>query len=767
MKYIFTFLLLYGFQTLFGQETSDLTPEERAYLFHIVKKSPILENNMGRFFEYKGPEVRLMNKELNFDSIESYIILHPESLFLRTSEISKCPKGILAEAANKMALWELNKALLEARQTDELTNYKTQYANFESLLIQFLPPAAIKTEDDEVLLNKKIMPFINPSLSFEDKSALLSSMNFLNEDEQLSCMIALNKAINTYVKNRSFEIYTQIGGEAETFENILIAAGDGSETSGLLNEREKDENNKWNKGLPKAVGLFPYESNLKAPERRQKTALESIPMPIIDFTTIGENRLTQMHFDVWGYNSKKQTTVVIHRNGLSYHLFGSAETRFLSPDSSFSDGQTFQSVIDNLKTSKIDVLYEKIYGKKGFDFQIKEAMERKDKVELEINKEEHNYSDITQNPITTSSKANRKAKKARKKAIKNSGKSGGKSGIPGVTTYSKKKIRRKEQHQISNLWGEFEYLTKLIKDLEKEKQNAIDLMAVYQRKMDSYTTAMGTNWARFTEEDGVYTFQDSTTFDIYTQEFTFKADTIKTPFEVQLIAIPDGPMGLSFDEVMLHVNMIDAKPGFDARLQFSANDLFPPNEWRIENKLLKDEDSVSIHLFFEALLNKKIEFQAIARGNGIGKWNGVQTVRSENSTELENYPGNSLEERLKNRMDTSLLRLRSTSINIDLNRGIFLEVNTFTDPVKSTIRPMNTSHISESTKYNLSNNDYLSALRAAQVISMLKNELNVYAGKFLTREEATIVIDRLNKKLDGTRISCGATSFKWQELLGK
>ena len=111
-------------------------------------------------------------------------------------------------------------------------------------------------------------------------------------------------------------------------------------------------------------------------------------MPMIDLQTVGENKQTQIHFDVWGYNSKKQTTVVIQRNGISYHLFGSNDTRFLSPDSSFNEGKTFQAVINELKTTKIKPIEERIYGKKGYDFQIAEAQRKKDETKLKIDKTE-------------------------------------------------------------------------------------------------------------------------------------------------------------------------------------------------------------------------------------------------------------------------------------------------------------------------------------------------------------------------------------------
>lgn len=764
MKYVYTLLFSIVCFSAFSQGTNTLTPEERSYLFHIVKKSPILDNSIGRYFEYSGPEVRLMNKELNYDSIESYIINNPNSLFIRTGEIEKSPKGIIAEAANKMALWELNKVLLASRQSEnDLEKYRTQYNQFETLLKSKLPASALKTEDGTVGVHKKVLAVLNPSLSFDDKAAMLATFHFLSVEDQLVTIEAMNYAINAYVEKRSYEIFLQLGGTSENFKNILIAAGDGSETSGLLNEREKDENGRWNKGLPKAIGLFPYEAKIIEASKRNKTALEPVRMPAIDFETVGENRLTQLHFDVWGYNSKKQTTVVVERNGKSYHLFGANDTRFLSPDSTYSDGKTFQAVINELEKDKIAKLWDKIYGKRGYDYDIETAKKRKDETEKKINEKEHSYSDVTQGTITTSSKVPNSVKRARKKALKKN--SGGGEFNAQPKTYSDKKTRKKKQTGIVFLYGEYERYKKIIAELEIEKQAAIDLLAIYQRRLDTYRTAMGYHWIEYTEKDGFYTFSDSATFDLYTQEFTFPADTLKTPFEVRLIAIPDGPLSDNADEVMLHVNLVDSKPGFDARVKLNLVDQFESNKWELNNTLLTVSDSVSIRQFFEALLDKKLRFEAIARGQGVGKWNGSNVVRATDRTEWNAYQGGTDAERQRSKMDSSNLRLRSTEVNIFLNRGIQLEINTFTDPVKTNLKATDESIQTELNKYHLSGNDYLSALRTASIIQKLKAELNVLAGTYMTREEAKIIIDRMNKQLDGLKVSCGPTSFKWQELL--
>ena len=234
---------------------------------------------------------------------------------------------------------------------------------------------------------------------------------------------------------------------------------------------------------------------------------------------------------------------------------------------------------------------------------------------------------------------------------------------------------------------------------------------------------------------------------------------------MRLIAIPDGPLSDNADEVMLHVNLVDSKPGFDARVQLNLVDQFESNKWDLNSTLLNPSDSVSIRQFFEALLDKKLRFEAIARGQGVGKWNGSNVVRANDRTEWNAYQGGTDAERQRSKMDSSNLRLRSTEVNIFLNRGIQLEINTFTDPVRTNLKATDESIQTELNKYHLSGNDYLSALRTASIIQKLKAELNVLAGTYMTREEAKIIIDRLNKQLDGLKVSCGPTSFKWQELL--
>ena len=68
-------------------------------------------------------------------------------------------------------------------------------------------------------------------------------------------------------------------------------------------------------------------------------------------------------------------------------------------------------------------------------------------------------------------------------------------------------------------------------------------------------------------------------------------------------------------------------------------------------------------------------------------------------------------------------------------------------------------------KYKLTKNDLLSAFRSAEILNQFKEEINVAAGTYLSRENAKIVIDRFNKEWMKTKISVGKTSLKLSEIL--
>jgi hypothetical protein len=252
-------------------------------------------------------------------------------------------------------------------------------------------------------------------------------------------------------------------------------------------------------------------------------------------------------------------------------------------------------------------------------------------------------------------------------------------------------------------------------------------------------------------------FEDSCTFDIMTQDFTFSPRLTKEDFEVKLIAIPESSLSKNADEVMLHIHQTDGLKNYDARLQINLSDVFGSDKSDLNTTLLTNQDSVAIVQFFEGLLDKKVPFTIRARGAGAGKWNGFQVEKELHPVELAKYP--------TDRNDPEFARLRKSELMVLLNRSVQLEINSYTDPVRSNIEIKNEEINSLMQRYKLSKNDILSAYRTAAILNKFKEEINVLAGTYLDRQKAVSVIDRFNREFAKTRVSVGATSIKIQDLI--
>ncbi len=723
-----------------GQEDTFLTPQNKAYIYHTVRKSPILENNIGRYIVYTGKEITLPNGEVNYDSTEQVIINEPSLLKIYSSEIRKAPKGILAELSNKMAIWELNKTLKAQRSKDlKKEGLEEEYARFELLLIKDLPEEALRQRKNNLEIHPKVLQLNNPMLTFDDKVAMIEGFASWTDQKKMQVIEAYNNAINIWVEERSFELFKKLGGSAELYTNVLTAAGDGSNTSGMFEEREKDERGRFNKGLPKAVGLFPYDPYIGRKENSKKNRDEIQPMgyTIHTFETPGRGKKTNIHLDVWGYNSDKQTTVVIEKGGKYYPLFGSAETRFLSPDSTFGGGLTYYTLIKRLRND-MALLEDKVSGKKGYDHWIEYHEEQKQDKLKEIDKIERELNDIRYSTITTNDEK--------------------------YTTDSQRKKRKKRQEKFVLYHGQLSAIEKKIRELKEDKEKVLTKKQALARRLQQMYDLIGTKWVDFEVNDGFYTFEDSAKFDIFTQEFSFPPSKKQETFQVKLLAIPLSEVSNQFDEVMLHINLTDAKPFYTAQVQLELNDAFDSDDFALKQDLLNDNDSIAVQEFFEALMEKKMYFNIIARGNGIGRIEDGVIKKKKDPETLNVYPGSNDIERAKSREDSTFRSLRKTTLTIFIDRCITLEINSYTDPVKSNFTPPSEDINEYMDKYNLSKNEVLSAYRTFETLQKMRMELNILAGKYLERPEATKVIDRLNEAIQDSRIAVGKTSFKFEEF---
>ena len=135
----------------------------------------------------------------------------------------------------------------------------------------------------------------------------IGTMRFLTDNDRLLTIRAMNESVNKYVEQRSHQIFSALGGKSDSFTNVLVAAGDGSSTTGILEEREKNEKGKWNKGLPKAVGLFPYDVILETiqGEKKAKTIIEPMRYTEDNFKTFG--KIGDAHYSYESLNIERQS----------------------------------------------------------------------------------------------------------------------------------------------------------------------------------------------------------------------------------------------------------------------------------------------------------------------------------------------------------------------------------------------------------------------------------------------------------------------------
>jgi len=738
----------------FGQDQADLPIETRAYLFHIVKKSPILENNIGKAFEYAGPTIKLKDGKLNYDSIEVLIINEPSLLIVRNEIISTSPKGLIAEAANKTAIWELCKQIqkvLDGKDKGDspLINSYLDYF-FDSI-----PKNIIRGKIYDELLKPTTSPIFQTNLSLIDRLTLLEFIGIKDKLEQKQLLDAQNYAINRTIKERALTIFNALGGKVTDFENILFACGDGSYTSGLLEERDKDEYGEYNKGLPKAIGLFPYDIEVKG-TKKQEIVAKRICSRWLE--TVGKDKQTQLHFDVWGYNSSKQTTVVIERKNYQYHLFGSEKTRFLSPDSTFSKGITFQRIINDLDDFTYKALKNSIEGKGGYNLQIKNVQKDISETLRLIQEEESNYSDLHKTDYVTKKKPSRQMRKLKKK-----NKNGGPLDLK-PTTKSRRNAKSNKQTELIELYERYDELQGLEKELMEDRAPLLEEYVAKKKLLDHYKSKMGENWMSYTEKDGLYTYADGATFDLYTQEFTIPASKETEPFEIRLISIPEDFEGGSSDEVMLHISKTDALPYYDSDFQLKLEDRFEPDSYNFSQVIFTKVDSSLLKLLFEEFKKNNLPFVLQLQANGVGIWNGENVIRDEKQNELTSYPGATNEEKLLSRQSTTFKQLRYSNLSIKLSRSLNIRINSFTDPVASSLSLKDLKLEELAKEYKLTKNEVLSALRCISLLQKLKEELSYQATNYLTQSDSKKFIDKIEGAIQKSKIQIGNVYIRIKDI---
>jgi len=741
-------------QIAWAQADRELTPELKAYLFHTVRKSPILERNIGKAFEYSGPVITLEGGQINYDSIDKILIIEPNYLVIRNEVLSRSSKGILTEACNKTALYEMCRQISMFKQGSSLKSLP-QLSSYFTFLFKELPEEFQRVKTYDFLLNNELSPLVQTNVSFNERLYLAQNVGSLKTADCKKLFDAQQKAINQSISDRTQQLFKLLGGRSNRFESFLMAAGDGSYTEGLLRERDRDENGEWNKGLPKAIGLFPYEIKLDGVKKNEVKTLRFTEKSMY---TLGKNQTAEVHFDVWGYNSNNQTTVIVAKGNKQYPLFGSESTRFLTPDSSFSKGNTFMKILNDLYQVTFLDLNKQLFSENGLDAQLKASEKLLGEIEAAINKKEGELGELYKEDYRTSNRMSREEKKRLKetryvdeKKVK-------------TTTKARKKAKNKKQWDLVDLYGAYDETFNTTEALREEYNTVADVYNAHLDLYNKYKIILGDHWLPFSVKDGLYTFSDGTTFDIYTQNLTFPPNDSSELVQVRLISIPEDFEGIKSDEIMMHISMVDAEPYYDADLEVRFQDVFEPDAYEYHGTIFSSKDSIFFKTMFSEYLKNKLAITFSLQGNGIGFWYDSTIIRDAAQIELDGYPGNTAEEKNIARQSYDFKSLRQSRLRIKINRSLQIQIMSTTDPVVSKVQSPYFSVDALMKNNQLNRNEVLSILRTRSLVNQLKKELVTQASIYLDPTEAKRFIDAMDSALNNTKYMVGDRFIKLPKI---
>lgn len=632
-----------------------LTAEENARMYHIVQKSPVLKRNLNSFFEYTGDTVYFkyhdaedkLDSIIDFDSIAQHIIYKPALLKVDHYGLTNAPTGLLTELASKMALYQLYRELKDRnKELPEGTTDKA-YQYFLDTLVLKLPNEVVRRKNGIDIPTKQINDLINPNYFFNQRVTALLGIQSLEQVRHKMVIEAINYATRSYLQNKGKEYFSKICHNRPEFVTNLIACGDGSNTYGLLDEREKIYKQKNELGDPVGLGLFTYEPRfVSSGGNRQNLVPEQ--SSVIEFEAI-EKDFTNLHFSLWGFNRTLQTTVAVYREDNMYLLYANKLTKELSPDTTFGKGITLQSIIKNLEDYAIPKVDEEINGKEG----IREKLDNRDTSHheclMEIMATEMELSDLRYNGL----KNKKKTKKAQDHL---------------AWLYSRKKTIEKQQKEL------IEHLH----DAEERYARLIERLL----ELKSYVNY---NELTYTQFGYIYTFEDGVTFNSNTQDLVFPDTSDIKDLEVRLITFGEDALSQHLDEIQLLTSISKGKPQdleiHDFSLTFS--DLFKPDDYKLKELKLNQKEHFELSKMLNTILTQKASLNFNFKGNGVGVMMDGKVVDAKEYEE-DMYPGDTKEQQDIYRESESYKPLRVSYLNFTkTDLTINLNIESFTDPVKS------------------------------------------------------------------------------------
>jgi hypothetical protein len=512
-KLLSTLLLCFSFVfalPLMAQKR--LTAQQEAWLYRIVQKTEVLKNNCGTCFHSTAPNLSdyiAGQESINFDKLEQFHLHNPQSLNIDYQCLEQATPGVTAEISMKLAIWEFNENLKHSIASKSTND--TLFAWIANALAPALSKKINLTSPNKQTI-KIIQIVAHPSLPLFRKIELLQKEK-LDIQEQKELFDLWKKIVVQHVDNRTNYFFNMLNPKEALYLQKMLAAGEGSGTAGLLNEKEPLEGDSTRQGYGKAIGLFTYDVMV----RRGKL----IPRENTNTTiTPNTDKNVALHFSVWGLNSTLQPMIVITQNNKSYQLFANSINNHLSPDPKIGTGITPIDRVERITELRISKPVNELNRQGGLISILEQEYLLRDKILSDIQNME-GKTDSLKNTGASAETINLN------KTILNT----------YTTNLSKKETR--------------------IKELEQKITSQFEEIESQQKKIDELKSSWGTNPQTWIREGNLFHFEDGSVFNMMTQDFIPDVKN-HAPLTINLISSSYSLEGTQKDEVQLYTSLTSA-----------------------------------------------------------------------------------------------------------------------------------------------------------------------------------------------------------------
>ena len=610
---LFLFIIITSYHSIGQTSWGELTGKQRAFFYQLTRKVENLKPEVFHLLEFTD-SIPYVNDTLpDYPFVESEIEKDSSKLICHHSDFARKNRGLLMDIGTHFATWELD-LMLQFRNSEKskYAYLKAKVAQFERLVLENAPSASAKMwSDGDYTLSPEIAGYFSPNLTITEKIASLKNSSY-NVDEKITLLNAIYAAQTTYIGQRASEIVELLTGQKMDTKNYLIAAGDGKD----WNELESIIRTKYNRPLPDPKAFFEYSIVGNRIGDKDEKTIGIGQNTVLKMATEAELK-THLHADVWAYHPERQTTLIIQKGGNSYVLYGNNNNRLLSPDSTFGAGSTYSRLIDELENVWIADLKERIYGKRGFDYLIALYEKKIVKTRLNIKKTEEKLDRLRYTPEgPPKMKKKKKSRRQRKKGGSVSYQDN--QGTPRGKLSKTAKKKQIQQHNLIGYEGQLQTELSTLRQLKKEKEEAFDLLARYEAKLDIMKKNYGYNLMTYdTDKNGYSIFSDGTTFNYAKQDLVFSPNGERDYFEVILVSFGKNVMDQNFEEVFLHLNLNSSNNAAEHTLLHESTKPHSISPYTLT-------DSIQISELFTAFGTKKL---AVEIGASI---NLIQSERDTN-----------------------------------------------------------------------------------------------------------------------------------------